>query len=101
MNSPSTMDAVFYLLVLILPLSALFARRLPLSTTVKMIAGWLAIFALLAILVGQRERFRPLWDGAIGAISGNEQIVSGDLNKLATQGRYLELKYRGEDGETG
>ncbi|MES2495077.1 MAG: hypothetical protein V4618_03100 [Pseudomonadota bacterium] len=29
-----------------------------------------------------------------------EQLVSGDLNKLATQGRYLELKYRGEDGET-
>ena len=29
----------------------------------------------------------------------SEQLASGDLNKLATQGRYLELKYRGEDGE--
>lgn len=29
-----------------------------------------------------------------------EQLASGDLDKLATQGRYLELKYRGEDGET-
>ncbi len=29
----------------------------------------------------------------------SENILSGDLNKLATQGRYLELKYRGEDGE--
>lgn len=29
----------------------------------------------------------------------SEQIASGDLDKLATQGRYLELKYRGEDGE--
>ena len=29
----------------------------------------------------------------------NEQLASGDLDKLATQGRYLELKYRGEDGE--
>jgi hypothetical protein len=26
----------------------------------------------------------------------SEQLASGDLNKLATQGRYLELKYRGE-----
>jgi hypothetical protein len=26
-----------------------------------------------------------------------EQVVSGDLDKLATQGRYLELKYRGAD----
>jgi len=29
----------------------------------------------------------------------SEQLVSGDLDKLATQGRYLELKYRGEDSE--
>jgi len=31
----------------------------------------------------------------------SEQLISGDLNKLATQRRYLELKYRGEDGEPG
>jgi hypothetical protein len=24
-----------------------------------------------------------------------EQLASGDLDKLATQGRYLELKYKG------
>lgn len=27
-----------------------------------------------------------------------EQLASGDLDKLATQGKYLELKYRGGDG---
>lgn len=27
-----------------------------------------------------------------------EQLAAGDLTKLATQGRYLELKYRGVDG---
>ncbi|HEX8447464.1 MAG TPA: hypothetical protein VF649_12730 [Sphingomonas sp.] len=26
-----------------------------------------------------------------------EQLASGDLHKLATQGRYLELKYRGDE----
>lgn len=26
-----------------------------------------------------------------------EQLARGDLNKLATQGRYLELKYRGDE----
>jgi hypothetical protein len=26
-----------------------------------------------------------------------EQLASGDLDKLATQGKYLELKYRGEE----
>ena len=30
----------------------------------------------------------------------SENLASGDLDKLATQGRYLEIKYRGEDGET-
>ncbi len=25
-------------------------------------------------------------------------LASGDLNKLATQGRYLELKYKDENG---
>ena len=28
----------------------------------------------------------------------SEQLASGDLNKLATQGRYLELKYQGDNG---
>ncbi|MFP5455352.1 MAG: hypothetical protein ACLGHK_07630, partial [Alphaproteobacteria bacterium] len=28
-----------------------------------------------------------------------EQLVSGDLDKLATQGRYLELKYRGAEDQ--
>lgn len=30
----------------------------------------------------------------------SQQLAGTDLDKLATQGRYLELKYRGEDGET-
>jgi hypothetical protein len=33
-------------------------------------------------------------DGEIARMT--EQLASGDLHKLATQGRYLELKYRGE-----
>jgi hypothetical protein len=28
----------------------------------------------------------------------SEQLASGDLNTLATQGRYLELKYQGDSG---
>ncbi|PTQ08498.1 hypothetical protein CLG96_14925 [Sphingomonas oleivorans] len=29
----------------------------------------------------------------------SEQLASGDLHKLATQGRYLELKYKGDESE--
>lgn len=35
-----------------------------------------------------------LVDGELGRMC--EQLASGDLHKLATQGRYLEFKYRGE-----
>lgn len=71
------MDLVFYLLVLILPLSALIARRLPLGAMVKMALAWVAIFGVLLILVGERERFRPVWDGITELFGDNDQIVSG------------------------
>ena len=35
-------------------------------------------------------------DGEIARMTA--QLASGDLHKLATQGRYLELKYRGDEG---
>lgn len=40
-------------LLLILPISALIARRLPLSTTVKYAAAWAAIFVLGYLIVRQ------------------------------------------------
>ncbi len=82
MNGSQASDLVFYLLVLILPLSALGARRLPIGSVFKMIAGWFAIFAILLILVGQLERFRPLWDGARDALTGEQQTVQGSIVRI-------------------
>lgn len=56
----TSMDLVFYALVLILPVSALAARRLPLGDTIKMALAWVAIFGVLFVLV-------VLWQGAVGA----------------------------------
>ena len=42
--------ALVMALVLILPISALAARRLPLATTAKYAAAWVAIF-LVALLI--------------------------------------------------
>lgn len=47
MSAGETQDAVFYALALLLPLSALVARRLPVDQVVKMALAWLAIFAVL------------------------------------------------------
>lgn len=52
---------VAILLVLtILPLSALMARRLPLASWIKMALVWVAIFVLLFVVVS-------LWQGATSA----------------------------------
>ena len=82
MSENNAMDTVFYLLVLILPLSALIARKLPIGQVAKMAAAWVAIFALLILLVGQRERLRPLWDGLTDFIGGYEQTVTGDTVRI-------------------
>ena len=29
----------------------------------------------------------------------SEELAQGDLDSLATRGRYLEIKYRGDDGK--
>ncbi|MEG3151697.1 hypothetical protein U1769_17535 [Sphingomonas sp. ZT3P38] len=52
-------DFVYYLLLLILPLSALMARRLPIRDTLKMALAWAAIFGVAFILV-------YLWQQATG-----------------------------------
>jgi aspartyl protease family protein len=54
--SDETGYALIYALLILLPVSALVARRLPLSTVVKYALAWVAIFGvgLLAVLLYQR-----------------------------------------------
>lgn len=42
---------IFYAVALILPISALVARRIPAGTLVKMVLIWVAIFGVGAIAV--------------------------------------------------
>lgn len=61
--SDRTEDVIFYALTLLLPLSALVARRLPVRDTVKMALAWVAIFVLLFGVVAA-------WQQAMGVGSG-------------------------------
>lgn len=47
---------VLYAVMLILPLSALLARRPPLKPMLKMALAWIAIFAVGLLIAGQRDR---------------------------------------------
>jgi len=52
-------SAVYLALLLILPMSALAARRLPIAETLKLALAWVAIFGMLFVLVA-------LWQSASG-----------------------------------
>ena len=78
----------FLLLMLILPLSALAARRLPLGSMAKMALGWVAIFAVLILAVGNWERVAPAFRALGDTLGISDQSVSGDTVRIR----------KGEDG---
>ena len=63
-------DVFYYALWLILPISALAARRLPMKDSFKMALAWVAIFGLLFGLVA-------LWQQAFGAGAGLRGFFGG------------------------
>ncbi len=71
-------DVLFYGALLLLPLSALFSRRLPLGQLLRMVLSWVVIFAVGLVLVSQRDRVADLWSRASGALTEQNQTVVGD-----------------------
>lgn len=55
-----TGQIVFYALAVLLPLSALIARRPPLTTVVKATLAWVAIGVVGLLLIGQRDHLPRL-----------------------------------------
>ncbi len=49
--STQTGMAIFYVLLLVLPISALLARRMPIGRTLTMALAWAAIFAVVVGVV--------------------------------------------------
>lgn len=61
MSGDRAMDFVYYGLILLLPLSALAARRIPIGQTLRMALAWIAIFGAAFLIVAQRDRLTGLW----------------------------------------
>lgn len=78
----------YLLLMLILPLSALMARRLPVGSMLKMASAWVAIFAVLILLVGNWERLAPPFRTLADTLGISDQSVSGSTVRIR----------KGEDG---
>ncbi len=78
MTEQLSSNAFLYALLLILPISALIARRVPLLRVVTMLATWAALIVLLLFVVAQRGRFDPYLARVASVLKLNDQQVVGD-----------------------
>jgi aspartyl protease family protein len=73
-----------YAVMLILPLSALVARRLPLKPVLKMALAWVAIFVVALLIASQRDRLSGLKTlFAVQQVSGTETRI-----RMAEDGHF-------------
>lgn len=75
-------NGLLYLALLVLPVSALIARRVPLMRVVVMLTTWGAIFALLFVVLAQRERFDPYLQRAASLLKLDDQQVVGRETRI-------------------
>ena len=75
--SDTTGNVIFYVLLLVLPLSALFARRLPLGRVAVMALAWIGIFATGLVVVAIVNQNQWLISGTRALFYGPDQSVVG------------------------
>lgn len=82
MNLDSGGQAVIYLLLLILPISALIARRVPVLRVVLSLVSWVVIAGLLLVVITKRERFDPYLQYVTRLLKLDDQNVVGEETRI-------------------
>jgi len=83
MNSDDTLNATLLVLMLILPLSALIARRIPLKKALGMAAIWAAVLVAGVLIVGlTRDGVSSSWEQLKTVMGNDEQRVTGGAVRL-------------------
>ena len=82
MNTDVSGSALFYLVLLIFPISALIARRVPILRVVMSLAAWAVIIGLLVVVVGQREQFSPYLQRVASLLKLEDQNVVGRETRI-------------------
>ncbi|MBN8807400.1 MAG: TIGR02281 family clan AA aspartic protease [Sphingomonas sp.] len=85
-----TENAIFYVMLLVLPLSALLARRLPIGRIGVMAAAWIGIFAIGLGVIALVNRNDWLVSGAHELFFGRDQsVVGGEVRvPIAEDGHF-------------
>lgn len=83
-------NVLFYALLLVLPISALIARRVPLLRLAMMLGTWAALFAMLLFVVSQRGRFDPYFARVAGMLKlGDQQVVGKEVRiRMSEDGHF-------------
>ncbi|PVE60072.1 TIGR02281 family clan AA aspartic protease [Arthrobacter sp. TPD3018] len=82
MNLDSGGQAVIYLLLLILPISALIARRVPVLRVALSLVSWVVIAGLLLVVITERERFDPYLQYVTRLLKLDDQNVVGEETRI-------------------
>ncbi|WP_017978826.1 TIGR02281 family clan AA aspartic protease [Sphingomonas melonis] len=82
MNLDSGGQAVIYLLLLILPISALIAWRVPVLRVVLSLVSWAVIAGLLLVVITERERFDPYLQYVTRLLKLDDQNVVGEETRI-------------------
>jgi aspartyl protease family protein len=89
-----TADAVpnvgLYTVLLVLPVAALLARRVPVGRVITMLLAWVAIFAAGVFLVTQRALIDPYWRRAAAMLQlDDQQVVGKEVQiRMAADGHF-------------
>jgi aspartyl protease family protein len=77
-------DVLFYAALLILPLSALIARRPPIARTLMCAAAWIAIFGIGLVVVQYRDRLP-----SFGRLLDQQEVVGQETRiRMSADGHF-------------
>ena len=96
MNPEDGSSLIWGVVMAVLLLSSLAARRLPLGETLKMILAWVAIFAALFALFSFRSEFGIIWERVKADVAGtaNQQLVGNTLKLKRGDGGHFSVLAR-------
>ncbi len=84
MSGDRAAQFALYAVMLILPLSALVARRIPLAPVLKMALAWVGIFAVGLLLASQRDRLSGLT-----TLFSDQQVTGSETRiRMADDGHF-------------
>lgn len=86
MDGDNTAQLIYGLIVVMLLLASFTVRRLPVKQYAKMIFAWIAIFAVIFVVMSFRPEMEMAWNRIKGELTGApRQSIEGDEIRLVRQ----------------